>query len=147
MPTLDLHFSLYLLRQINICESCVLSVWFHRVFFAPSWYVILALTMYLWVVIFWAWIWQEGSDSERESNDAPGSRKPVKRKREKVQLSISKDQSHSIASSDDCLSILKKRRFDGKVPIVVPLPLFFPHPESHVLACLSTNCFYSPCMT
>ncbi|XP_028184337.1 protein ALWAYS EARLY 2-like isoform X3 [Glycine soja] len=55
----------------------------------------------------------EGSDSERESNDAPGSRKPVKRKREKVQLSISKDQSHSIASSDDCLSILKKRRFDG----------------------------------
>ncbi|XP_020231534.1 protein ALWAYS EARLY 2 [Cajanus cajan] len=60
----------------------------------------------------------EGSDSERESNDAPGSRKPVKRKREKVQLSVSKDpvQSHSFASSDDCLSLLKKRCFDGKIP-------------------------------
>ncbi|KAL5196092.1 Protein ALWAYS EARLY 3 [Glycine soja] len=55
----------------------------------------------------------EGSDSERESNDAPGSQKPVKRKHEEVQLSVSKDQSHSIASRDDCLSILKKRRFDG----------------------------------
>nr|KYP74331.1 Lin-9 isogeny [Cajanus cajan] len=61
----------------------------------------------------------EGSDSERESNDAPGSRKPVKRKREKVQLSVSKDpvQSHSFASSDDCLSLLKKRCFDGKLPV------------------------------
>ncbi|KAL2325514.1 hypothetical protein Fmac_024572 [Flemingia macrophylla] len=61
----------------------------------------------------------EGSDSERESNDAPGPRKSVKRKREKVQLSVSKDpfQSHSIASSDDCLSLLKRRCFDGKLPV------------------------------
>ncbi|KAJ1387434.1 SANT/Myb domain [Sesbania bispinosa] len=63
----------------------------------------------------------EGSDSERESNDAPGSRKPVKRKREKVQLSVSKDpvQSQSIASSDGCLSLLKKRCIDGIQPRVV----------------------------
>ncbi|KAJ1377648.1 SANT/Myb domain [Sesbania bispinosa] len=63
----------------------------------------------------------EGSDSERESNDAPGSRKPVKRKREKVQLSVSKDpvQSQSIASPDGCLSLLKKRRIDGIQPRAV----------------------------
>lgn len=66
-----------------------------------------------------------------ESNDALGSRKFVKRKREKVQLSVSKDQSHSIAASDGCLSLLKKRRLDGKIPIVVPLHLFFPHTENH----------------
>ncbi|CAJ1976134.1 unnamed protein product [Sphenostylis stenocarpa] len=61
----------------------------------------------------------EESDSERESNDAPGSRKFVKRKREKIQLSVSKDQSHSIASSDGCLSLLKKRRLDGILPHAV----------------------------
>ncbi|KAK7277936.1 hypothetical protein RJT34_22956 [Clitoria ternatea] len=63
----------------------------------------------------------EGSDSEGESNDAPGSQKPVKRKREKVQLGVSKDpvQYQSIASSDGCLSLLKKRRFDGIQPRVV----------------------------
>ncbi|GAU42810.1 hypothetical protein TSUD_34540, partial [Trifolium subterraneum] len=57
----------------------------------------------------------EESDSERESNDAPGSRKPVKRKREKVQLSVSKDpvQSQSVTSGDGCLSLLKKRRIDA----------------------------------
>ncbi|XP_019441172.1 PREDICTED: protein ALWAYS EARLY 2-like isoform X1 [Lupinus angustifolius] len=64
---------------------------------------------------------QVGSDSERESNDSPGSRKPLKRKIEKVQLSVSKDsvQSQSIASSDGCLSLLKKRRFDGIQPRAV----------------------------
>ncbi|XP_022640905.1 protein ALWAYS EARLY 1 isoform X2 [Vigna radiata var. radiata] len=61
----------------------------------------------------------EESDSEMESNDALGSRKFVKRKREKVQLSVSKDQSHSIAASDGCLSLLKKRRLDGIVPHAV----------------------------
>ncbi|TKY52226.1 ALWAYS EARLY 2 protein [Spatholobus suberectus] len=63
----------------------------------------------------------EGSDSERESNDAPGSRKPVKRKREKVQLSVTKDpvQSQSISSSDGCLSLLKKGRIDGIRPHAV----------------------------
>ncbi|CAL0316565.1 unnamed protein product [Lupinus luteus] len=62
-----------------------------------------------------------GSDSERESNDSPGSRKPLKRKIEKVHLSVSKDsvQSQSIASSDGCLSLLKKRRFDGIQPRAV----------------------------
>lgn len=94
--------------------------------FLPSWYVKLALSMYLWFVIFWTWNWQEESDSERESNDASGSRKPGKRKREKVQLSVSKDpvQSQLIASSDGCLSLLKKRRMDGKIPIMLSLPLF-----------------------
>ncbi|XP_058760586.1 protein ALWAYS EARLY 3-like isoform X2 [Vicia villosa] len=63
----------------------------------------------------------EESDSEKESNDAPGSRKPVKRKREKVQLSVSKDpvQSQSVTSSDGCLSLLKKRRIDGIQPRAV----------------------------
>ncbi|XP_061337996.1 protein ALWAYS EARLY 2-like isoform X2 [Gastrolobium bilobum] len=76
----------------------------------------------------------EGSESERESNDAPGSRKPVKRKREKVQLSVSKDpvQSQSIASSDGCLSLLKKRRFDGIQPHAVGkrtprVPVYYPY--------------------
>ncbi|KAL9318495.1 hypothetical protein ACSQ67_015012 [Phaseolus vulgaris] len=61
----------------------------------------------------------EESDSERESSDALGPRKFIKRKREKVQLSVSKDQSHSIASSEGCLSLLKKRRLDGIVPHAV----------------------------
>ncbi|KAK7269336.1 hypothetical protein RIF29_22061 [Crotalaria pallida] len=63
----------------------------------------------------------EGTDSERESNDSPGSRKPLKRKREKVQLSVSKDSvlSQSIASGDGCLSLLKKRRLDGIQPRAV----------------------------
>ncbi|XP_045820621.1 protein ALWAYS EARLY 2 isoform X4 [Trifolium pratense] len=63
----------------------------------------------------------EESESERESNDAPGSRKPVKRKREKVQPSVSKDpvQSQSVTSGDGCLSLLKKRRIDGIQPRAV----------------------------
>ncbi|CAI8603455.1 unnamed protein product [Vicia faba] len=63
----------------------------------------------------------EESDSEKESNDAPGSRKPVKRKREKIQFSVSKDpvQSQSVTSSDGCLSLLKKRRIDGIQPRAV----------------------------
>ncbi|KOM37384.1 hypothetical protein LR48_Vigan03g076600 [Vigna angularis] len=73
----------------------------------------------------------EESDSEMESNDALGARKFVKQKRKKVQLSVSNDQSQSIAASDGCLSLLKKRRLDGKIAIVVPLPLFFPRPENH----------------
>jgi hypothetical protein len=92
----------------------------------PSWYVKLVLSMYL-SLIFWTWNWQEESDSERESNDAPGSRKPVKRKREKVQLSVSKDpvQSQSVTSGDGCLSLLKKRRIDGKIHVIVLLLRFF----------------------
>ncbi|KAL3030380.1 hypothetical protein AAZX31_03G216900 [Glycine max] len=56
----------------------------------------------------------EESDSERERNDVPGSRQPMKRKCGKIQLSISNDsvQSQSIASKDGCLSLLKKRQFD-----------------------------------
>ncbi|XP_004495723.1 protein ALWAYS EARLY 2 isoform X2 [Cicer arietinum] len=63
----------------------------------------------------------EESDSERESNEASGSQKPMKRKREKVQLSVSKDpvQSQSVSSSDGCLSLLKKRRIDGIQPRAV----------------------------
>ncbi|KAI4349974.1 hypothetical protein L6164_010507 [Bauhinia variegata] len=63
----------------------------------------------------------EGSDSERESNDAPGSQKPLKRKRGKFQSSISKDtiQSQSIASNDGCLSLLKRRRVEGTQPRAV----------------------------
>uniref|UniRef100_A0A5B6ZU57 SANT domain-containing protein n=1 Tax=Davidia involucrata TaxID=16924 RepID=A0A5B6ZU57_DAVIN len=58
----------------------------------------------------------EGSDSDRESNDASRlSRNPQKRGRGKVQLSASKDhlQSQSVASNDGCLSLLKRRRSDG----------------------------------
>ncbi|KAG4394129.1 hypothetical protein AAZX31_03G216900 [Glycine max] len=60
----------------------------------------------------------EESDSERERNDVPGSRQPMKRKCGKIQLSISNDsvQSQSIASKDGCLSLLKKRQFDGIPP-------------------------------
>ncbi|PQQ06489.1 protein ALWAYS EARLY 2 isoform X3 [Prunus yedoensis var. nudiflora] len=64
----------------------------------------------------------EGSDSERESNDALGfSRKPQKRKLGKDQLSASKDafQSHSSASHEGCLSLLKRRRLDGGQPRAV----------------------------
>ncbi|KAJ1380909.1 SANT/Myb domain [Sesbania bispinosa] len=63
----------------------------------------------------------EESDSERESNDASGSGKPMKRKRRKIQLSIEKDsvQSPLIASNDGCLSLLKRRRFDGSQPRAV----------------------------
>ncbi|KAK9292843.1 hypothetical protein L1049_020823 [Liquidambar formosana] len=59
----------------------------------------------------------EGSDSERESNDALGTRKSQKRARGRVRLSIPKEdilQSHSVASSDGCLSLLKRRRSDGR---------------------------------
>ncbi|KAM4108320.1 hypothetical protein ACJW30_03G038100 [Castanea mollissima] len=60
----------------------------------------------------------EESDSERESNEALTSEKPLKRKRGKVQPSVSKDpcQSRSIASSDGYLSFLKRRCFDGNEP-------------------------------
>ncbi|KAI4301784.1 hypothetical protein L6164_035031 [Bauhinia variegata] len=63
----------------------------------------------------------EGSDSERESNDAPGSQKPLKRKCGKFQLSVSKDtiQSQSISSNDGCLSLLKRRRVEGTQPRAV----------------------------
>lgn len=63
----------------------------------------------------------EGSDSDKDSSDAPESQKPLKRKRGKVQLSFSKDsvQSHSAASNDGCLSLLKKRHFDGSQPRAV----------------------------
>ncbi|KAE9598128.1 putative transcription factor MYB/SANT family [Lupinus albus] len=63
----------------------------------------------------------EESDSERDSNDAHGSRKPVKRKRGRFQLSISKDsvQSRSITSDDGCLSLLKRRHTDGSQPRAV----------------------------
>ncbi|BBH06552.1 DIRP domain-containing protein [Prunus dulcis] len=64
----------------------------------------------------------EGSDSERESNDASGfSRKPQKRKLGKDQLSASKDvfQLHSSASHEGCLSLLKRRRLDGGQPRAV----------------------------
>ncbi|MED6120142.1 hypothetical protein PIB30_018353 [Stylosanthes scabra] len=63
----------------------------------------------------------EESDSEKESIDSPGSRKPVKRKRGKSELGVSKDsvQTQSIASNDGCLSLLKRRRFDGSQPRAV----------------------------
>ncbi|KAH9755099.1 protein ALWAYS EARLY 2 [Citrus sinensis] len=56
----------------------------------------------------------EGSDSERESNDASEMpRKSQKRKRAKVQLSASKEdisQSWSMAATGGCLSLLKRSR-------------------------------------
>ena len=65
-------------------------------------------------------IWQEGSDSERESNDASAiPQKSQKRKRAKVQLNASKEdafQSWSMASSGGCLSLLKRARSDGSTP-------------------------------
>ncbi|KAK4273456.1 hypothetical protein QN277_021853 [Acacia crassicarpa] len=63
----------------------------------------------------------EGSDSDKESSDAPESQKHLKRKRGKVQLIFPKDsvQSHSVASNDGCLSLLKKRHFDGSQPRAV----------------------------
>ncbi|KAL5783706.1 hypothetical protein ACOSP7_008735 [Xanthoceras sorbifolium] len=63
----------------------------------------------------------EGSDSERESNDAFGV-PPKKRKRAKVQLSASKEdafESWSMASSGGCLSLLKRARPDGSQPRAV----------------------------
>lgn len=61
--------------------------------------------------------WQEGSDSERESNDVSGiPRKSQKRKRAKIQLSASKEdisQSWSMAATGGCLSLLKRSRTDG----------------------------------
>ncbi|XP_021622906.1 protein ALWAYS EARLY 2 isoform X4 [Manihot esculenta] len=65
---------------------------------------------------------QEVSDSEGESNDEPGMpRKPQKTKQVKVQPSTSKDslQSHSIASTDGYLSLLKKGHFYGGQPRAV----------------------------
>ncbi|KAK0600784.1 hypothetical protein LWI29_018371 [Acer saccharum] len=65
----------------------------------------------------------EGSDSERESNDASAvPQKSQKRKRAKVQLSASKEdafQSWSMASSGGCLSLLKRARSDGSQPRAV----------------------------
>lgn len=67
--------------------------------------------------------WQEGSDSEEESNeDAGASRKPQKRARGKTLNNTSKElvgqfpdlsRSQSFASSYGCLSLLKKRRSGG----------------------------------
>lgn len=60
--------------------------------------------------------WQEGSDSDQESNDASGiSKKPQKRKRGK-EHNISRDPSQSHDSSNGCLSLLKMKRFDGTLP-------------------------------
>lgn len=71
-------------------------------------------------IIFWVVNWQEGSDSERESNDASGiARKSQKRKRPKVQLSASKEdisQPWTMASNGGCLSLLKRARTDGITP-------------------------------
>ncbi|XP_015570600.1 protein ALWAYS EARLY 2 isoform X2 [Ricinus communis] len=65
----------------------------------------------------------EVSDSEGESNDVPGMiRRPQKCKRAKVQVSASKEvllQSHSIASTDGYLSLLKKGTFNGDQPRAV----------------------------
>ncbi|KAJ7973358.1 Protein ALWAYS EARLY 3 [Quillaja saponaria] len=63
----------------------------------------------------------EGSGSEQESNDESGTRRSLKGKRGRAQLSFSKDlvQSQSIASSDGCLSLLKRRHFDGSQPRAV----------------------------
>ncbi|XP_041020080.1 protein ALWAYS EARLY 2 isoform X2 [Juglans microcarpa x Juglans regia] len=63
----------------------------------------------------------EESDSERESNGASPSWKPLKHKRQKVQLNDSKDifQSRSIASSDGYLSLLNRRNYDGTQPRAV----------------------------
>ncbi|KAG2695565.1 hypothetical protein I3760_07G018600 [Carya illinoinensis] len=63
----------------------------------------------------------EESDSERESNGASASWKPLKHKRRRVQLSDSKDifQSRSIASSDGYLSLLNRRNCDGAQPRAV----------------------------
>lgn len=65
----------------------------------------------------------EGSDSERESNDASGMpQKSQKRKRAKVQLSASKEdisQSWSMAATGGCLSLLKRSRTDGSQPRAV----------------------------
>ncbi|XP_052297498.1 protein ALWAYS EARLY 2 isoform X6 [Citrus sinensis] len=65
----------------------------------------------------------EGSDSERESNDASEMpRKSQKRKRAKVQLSASKEdisQSWSMAATGGCLSLLKRSRIDGNQPRAV----------------------------
>ena len=99
-------------------------VWFGFAIFHSS-FVSSASIMYFWVVIFSTWNWQEESDSERESIDSPGSRKPAKRKRGKIELGVSKDsvQSQSIASNDGCLSLLKRRRFDGDLPFIEALAL------------------------
>jgi hypothetical protein len=79
--------------------------------------------------------WQEGSDSEEESNEDGGaSRKPQKRARGKIQNNTSKElvgqfsdlsRSQSFASSYGCLSILKKRRSGGN-PCVLSLSLSLP---------------------
>jgi hypothetical protein len=75
--------------------------------------------MFVCILISWT-AKQEESDSERESNDVSTSQKPLKRKRGKVQLSVSKDpfQSRSIATSDGYLSLLKRRRFDGIISYI-----------------------------
>lgn len=119
--------SLYVcLERLGFWKVELFWIQFHFAIF-PSWYVKFALSMYLWVENFWTWNWQDGSDSERERNEASESRKPVKRKREKVQLSVSKDplQAQTISSSDGCLSLLKKRRLDGKIPVMVSLSISF----------------------
>lgn len=122
----DLYLSLCLLRRVGFWGSrALLNSDYLSIF--PSWYDKLALSMYVWVIVFWIWNQQEESDSEKESNDATGSRKPVKRRREKIQLSVSKDpvQSQSVTSSDGCLSLLKKRRIDGKVLHIASLLSLF----------------------
>ncbi|XP_052188738.1 protein ALWAYS EARLY 3 isoform X2 [Diospyros lotus] len=69
----------------------------------------------------------EGSDSEQESNDGMGtSRKSLKRPRGKLRPNSSKSSeghflspSQLVASSSDCLSLLKKKRSVGSRPRAV----------------------------
>ncbi|MED6218658.1 hypothetical protein PIB30_028497 [Stylosanthes scabra] len=88
----------------------------------------------------------EESDSEKESIDSPGSRKPVKRKRGKSELGVSKDsiQTQSIASNDGCLSLLKRRRFDGSQPRAVGkrtprVPVYYSHKKDERESYVSPN--------
>ncbi|KAF5184492.1 Always early [Thalictrum thalictroides] len=72
---------------------------------------------------------EEGSESDRESNDEPGiSRKPQKRARGKFRSSVSKGldepvpdllRSQSTPSNYGCLSLLKKKRSGGSRPRAV----------------------------
>ncbi|XP_048424152.1 protein ALWAYS EARLY 2 isoform X4 [Pyrus x bretschneideri] len=77
----------------------------------------------------------EGSDSERESNDALGfSQKLQKHKLGKDQPSVSKDvfHTHPSASLEGCLSLVKRRKLDGDQPRAVGkrtprVPVSYPH--------------------
>lgn len=89
---------------------------------------------------FWVWNWQEGSDSERESNDASSiPQKSQKRKRGKHQLGASKEDglmSWSMASTDGCLSLLKRVRSDGNT-------LLFRLVQKEQIFGFSSICYFS----